>query len=136
MIYGILTFTAFLQGSLFSIPFIIPIILLYFIFSKKESAFFAAAVFGILIDILLLNPLGATSIFLIIFLFISTMYTRIFEAENFYFAAVFTLIGSGVYSYIFYPSDFVLKAIVCLAIVVFVYLVMRAARRAPSVKIV
>lgn len=123
MIYLVLTAAVLLQATFFSIPFVVPILLLYFIFSKKPSAFFIAAIFGISIDILLLNPIGMTSLFLVIFLFISTLYTRIFEMETFYFAAIFTLAGSAVYSYIFYPSDLILKSAVCFLIAFAIYYV-------------
>lgn len=121
MIYPALLATVFLQSTLFSIPAMIPVLLLYFIYSKNPNTFFIAALFGVLIDILLLNPIGATSIFLCVFLFISSLYTRIFEMDTFYFAAVFTLIGSAVYSYIFYPSNFILKATICFLIAFIIY---------------
>lgn len=121
MIYLVLASAVLLQSTLFSIPFVIPILLFYFILTKNPSVFFIAAVFGLLIDTLLLNPIGSTSLFLIIFLFVSTLYTRIFEMETFYFAAIFTLAGSAVYSYIFYPSNFVLKAAVCFFIAFAIY---------------
>lgn len=121
MIYLVLLASVFLQSTLFSIPVMIPVLLLYFIYSKNPNTFLIAAIFGILIDILLLNPIGLTSIFLGIFLFISSLYQRIFEMETFYFAAVFTLAGSAIYSYIFYPSNFILKAIVCFLIAFIIY---------------
>lgn len=121
MIYLLLIALILLQATFFSIPFMIPVLLLYFIYSKNPNTFFIAAIFGILIDILLLNPVGLTSIYLCTFLFISSLYRRIFEMETFYFAAIFTLIGSAVYSYIFYPSNFVLKAVVCFFVAFIIY---------------
>ena len=121
MIYPALIVTVLLQSSLFSIPFIIPVLLLYFIYSKNPATFFLAAIFGILIDVLLLNPIGLTSLFLCVFLFASSLYFKKFEMETFYFAAIFTLIGSGIYSYIFYPSNFILKAVVCFFVALIIY---------------
>jgi cell shape-determining protein MreD len=110
-----------LQSTLFSIPFMIPILFLYLIYTKNPNTFLIAVLFGALIDALLLNPIGQTSIFLCVFLFISSLYRRIFEIETFYFAAIFTLVGSAIYSYIFYPQAFILKAIVCFLITFVIY---------------
>lgn len=135
MIYVALTVSAFLQSSILSIPVMIPVLLLYFIYSKNPNVFIISAIFGAFIDILLLNPIGESSIFLGIFLFVSSLYQRIFEIETFYFAAVFTFTGSLIYSYVFYPSNFVLKAIVCLMLAFIIYYAYHTLRNRKNKKL-
>jgi len=75
----------------------------YFTFSKcrgcckKNLGFPAAFLTGAVLDILLLNPLGKTSLFLVVFLFIILLYDKKFDIQTFPFVFLASFIGSFVY---------------------------------------
>ncbi len=121
MIYLALLVSVLLQSTLLSIPLMIPFILLYFIYFKDPKIFLISFIFGIILDILLLNPIGATSAFLSIFLFIVSAYERKFETETFYFVLIFSFLGALAYSYLFSPAFFIFKALVSLILACAIY---------------
>ncbi len=116
MIYLGIIISVFLQSTLSTIPIIIPILVYYFIFSKKMNAFGMALVSGIFIDIFLLNPIGATSLFLTIILFIISLYSKKFEIQTPIFLVLITFISTLIYSFLFSPDSSFQKAIFNIAL--------------------
>ena len=121
MIYLGILVAIFLQSSFISVPIILPIILTYFIFSKNTKAFFIAFISGILIDIFLLNPIGISSLYFSLALFLVFLYSRKFEIETLPFIGIFTFISSSIYIFIFSNNFLFLKTIICTILSILIY---------------
>ena len=65
--------------------------------AKKTWIFPIAFLTGLALDALLLNPLGKTSLFLAIFLFIILLYDKKFDIQTFPFVFLASFIGSFAY---------------------------------------
>jgi cell shape-determining protein MreD len=133
MIYLGILISIILEASFLSIPILIPIILSYFIFTKNSNAFFLAFASGILIDTFLLNPIGISSIYFCIILFLVFLYSKKFEIESLPFISIFTILASSFYIAIFSSSFFIAKTFICTAISVIIYFqVMRFKKKTSS----
>ena len=79
----------------------LPLVLLFFlnteVLSKKTWIFPISFLAGLVLDVLLLNPLGKTSLFLVIFLFIILLYDKKFDIKTFHFVFLASFIGSFAY---------------------------------------
>jgi len=113
-------FSVFLE-SYSTLPF--SIILLTFLSTRisKNWLILVAFILGFLLDMFLLRKLGSTSIFLIIFSFITVSYQSKFEADTSAFVIFFTFLGS--FAYLLYngESNIFLISIVTSAISFLIY---------------
>ena len=66
-----------------TIPLSLILLLNFAIATKKTSVFLAGFICGLILDILLLNPLGQTSIFFVVFLALVFLYERKFDIQTF-----------------------------------------------------
>lgn len=109
MIYLVILFviSLILQGSVTTIPLVLVLLLNLFIATKKTSVFVVAFLCGLLLDAMLGNPLGQTSIFYILFLAIVFLYERKFDIQTFPFIFISSFLGSFVYL-ILYNNRFIL----------------------------
>lgn len=98
----VLLFLAILvESSITTIPIVLSIILILYIFTKSPWVFLAAFISGLFLDIFSVRTLGQTSLFLITFLFIITLYERKFEIATNYFVLFSSFFGSLIFLIIF-----------------------------------
>ena len=98
IILVILLFIAMIiESSIASIPLVLDIIIILYIFEKKSWIFVATFVSGLFLDVLLVRVLGQTSLFFVIFLFILSLYERKFETSSIYFALFSSFLGSLIF---------------------------------------
>src|SRR5690349_21666169 len=121
MIYLAVLISIFLNSTLFSTPFFIPIILSYFIFSKNQNAFLLAFIVGIVIDIFLINPIGLTSLYFSTAIFLVFLYSAKFEIETLPFTSIFTFLASTIYLFLFSSNFLIAKAAVCTGLAIIIY---------------
>jgi cell shape-determining protein MreD len=86
-----------LQGSVTTLPLVILFFLNAAVVTKKTWIFPVAFLTGLVLDILLLNPMGKTSLFLVIFLFVILLYDKKFDIQTFPFVFLASFIGSLIY---------------------------------------
>ncbi len=86
-----------LQGSVTTLPLIILFFLNAAVVTKKNWIFPASFLTGLVIDIFLLNTMGKTSLFLLIFLFVVLLYDKKFDIQTFPFVFLASFIGSLIY---------------------------------------
>lgn len=94
-------FAILFEASLFSIPFALPFLLLFFVLHKKPSVFAMAFIIGLILDILHIRPLGMTSLFYLLLLLIVLLYDRKFEVISFPFLIGATVVSVIIYSILF-----------------------------------
>ena len=98
----LLSFVALLlQTSIVTWPLVLGIFVSVAVIEKKASVFFTAFLLGIILDMLLFHPIGASSIFLTLFLLVIFLYQRKFEIQTMPFVFFASLIGSAVYLLVF-----------------------------------
>ena len=94
----------------------LPLVLLFFlnteVLSKKTWIFPISFLAGLVLDVLLLNPLGKTSLFLVIFLFIILLYDKKFDIKTFHFVFLASFIGSLIYFVAFQVSNILTQALI------------------------
>lgn len=86
-----------LQACVTTLPLVILFFLNAAVVAKKTWIFPMAFLAGLVLDVLLLNPLGMTSIFLVIFLFVVLLYDKKFDIQTFPFVFLASFIGSLIY---------------------------------------
>lgn len=93
----LLLISTLLQASVTTLPLVILFFLNAAVVTKKTWIFPIAFLTGLVLDILLLNPMGKTSLFLVIFLFIVLLYDKKFDIQTFPFVFLSSFIGSLIY---------------------------------------
>lgn len=93
----LLPFALLMQGTYATMPFVIGILLLYYVFAKNLSVFPLAWISGIILDAFWVQAIGTTSLFLVIFLYFVSVYEKKFEIVTVPFIFFSTFLGSFVF---------------------------------------
>jgi len=120
-----------LQASVTTLPLVILLFLNAAVVAKKTWVFPAAFLTGVVLDILLLNPLGKTSLFLVVFLFIILLYDKKFDIQTFPFVFLASFIGSFVYFIAFQISNVFAQALISTAIATLSFFLLIQLNRLP-----
>lgn len=100
---GLIFFLAlFFQGSITTLPLLLIVLLLLYIFYRHEIVFLLAFISGVILDSLLVRSVGQSSIFFLSFLFLVFLYQRKFEISSYYFIFFSLFGGSCFYFFLFY----------------------------------
>ena len=128
----ILLFIAlFLETSITTIPLVFLVLISATVISKEPFMFLYAFLFGLLLDLVNFNPVGASSIFFVFFLFLLLMYQRRFEIATGYFVLIAAFLGSLLYVLLFSPSGFLfLEALVSAIIALGLFGLLRKTNKA------
>lgn len=96
-------FLAFLlEGTLTTLPLIIDILLLYYVFYKEEfMVFLVSFIAGIFLDSISVRIIGLSSLFFVIFLFVVMLYQKKFEITTWPFVAFSSFLGGFVFLIVF-----------------------------------
>ena len=101
-----------IEGTLSTLPFTL-ICLTCLMLIKRNSYVFPLAFFaGLFLDAMNLRPLGATSLFLLIYVFLILLYQRKYEIYTYQFMMAATFIGSLVFLLVFDYDHAIVQAIV------------------------
>lgn len=109
----VLAFSSFaiLQGSLLSFPLVFILLLISAIKSRENWIFPLAFIAGLILDSLYLRPLGATSLFFLLFLFAIFTYEKKFEIDNLTFVFISSFLGSMIFFLVFGESQVLIKSL-------------------------
>ena len=97
---------------LLTLPLPLLLLLTAAVVVKKTWIFPIALLTGLLLDIFLLNPLGKTSLFFVIFIFIILLYDKKFDIQTFHFVFLASFIGSLTYFIAFQVSNILTQALI------------------------
>src|SRR6478609_4000726 len=106
----LLLISVFLQGTVTTIPLGLVIILIMAILAK-EKVFIFAFISGILIDILTLQTLGASSLFFLIFSWLLILYQRKYEINSYPFVILSSFAGTYLYLLLFGKGSLIQAAL-------------------------
>lgn len=100
-----------LEATIINLPIVFNIVLIFYIFNKNSLVFLIAFISGVVLDILLINHVGLTSLLLVVFLFLIYLYERKFETKTINFVLFSSFIGSLVFLLVFKSTYLFMQAI-------------------------
>ena len=92
---------SFFLISITTIPFVITCLVILTVFYKNPLLFLVAFISGIILDISLFRPPGETSLVLVLFLLLISLYGRKFEVRTVPFVFLSSFLGSFLYLWFF-----------------------------------
>lgn len=102
----------FLEASLFSLPLLLGSLIVLSVLTKDSFVYAVAFILGLLLDSMLLAPLGRTSLFFLGVLLLIRLYERKFETRNLPFVIMICVLAIASYlllfgSYVFFAQFFI-----------------------------
>ena len=124
-----------LSSSLTTIPLSIIILVVCAVIFRESWVFFAAFLLGLYLDLILIKPLGYTSLMLTIFVFLIRLYERKFETQTISFVLLSSFLGSLIYLKVFGYSNILAQSLVSslLAILLFKFLLSKLDLRSETI---
>lgn len=111
-VWFFLLFCIFFESAFIALPLTLALFVVLYVLYQEEWVLITAFFAGIILDILRLQAIGASSIFFLTFLGLILLYERKFEVRTFPFAGFASLVGSILYLGIFQHSYIILQAVV------------------------
>ena len=119
-----------LEATVFPLPLSLPLFIALVVHNKGEMMYPVAVVLGVYLDIMLLRPIGVTSVFFLGVTFLCFLYQRKYEVVTLPFVLLSSFFFSLCYLLTFHSSHIFLKSIVCIGFsVVSFYLVQQIQKR-------
>lgn len=118
-----------------TIPLAIALLVVATIVFKKSWVFFMAFGLGLFLDLILIRPLGYTSLILSTSVFLVWLYERKFETQTLTFVFISTFLGSLVYLNIFHYNNILSQSFInaFISILLFKFLWLKLARRSETI---
>lgn len=113
----LLIFALLLETSLTTIPLVLTTLICLTVVYKQNFVFVLAFIFGLFLDLILLNQIGMSSILFVVFLFLILMYQRKFEIKTASFVLVSSFLGSFIYLWIFSYHNLIIPQAIAGAII-------------------
>ncbi len=120
-IFLVLLLLLFLETSFFSFPLVLGGILLLSVLYKEYWIFLVAFVIGILLDVLMFQVAGGSSLFFTVLLGVLFLYERKYEIQSMPFVTIFTFLASLIYGFIFHEQHEFLEAIMVTVLIAGVF---------------
>lgn len=95
--FVLLILAVLLEGTIIPLPLMLVCLLCFATVQKDSSVFLSAFIGGLVLDILMVNPVGTSSLFFLLFLFLVFLYQRKYEINSFPFVILASFIGSWVF---------------------------------------
>lgn len=108
----LMLFLSVLLGSFTTIPVVLDVLLVLYIFNRNSWIFFAAFICGLLLDFMLLKTVGITSLIFVSFLFLINLYEKKFEITTMQFIFFSSFFGSVFYLIIYGYNYILLQSII------------------------
>lgn len=118
-----------LQGSVTTIPLVLILLINLAIAAKDSSVFLIAFVCGLILDVMLGNTLGITSIFYMSIIVVIFLYERKFDIQTYPFVFFSSFLGSFLYLILFGARFVFLQSLFTAAVsILFFFLLITADR--------
>ncbi len=118
-----------LQGTLISLPLVLDLLLILYIYKKSEWVLIVAFISGFLVDILTVRQLGSTALFYLISLILVFLYERKYEIQTKEFTFFFSFLAGLLYFKFFEGGFFFGAALLNAAFSVVLFLLMSYIRK-------
>ncbi|MBI2033260.1 MAG: hypothetical protein HYT10_02235 [Candidatus Levybacteria bacterium] len=120
-VYIFLLLAILIEATLTTLPLLLLCVLVLYATRRSMWVIGAALIFGILLDVLLVQTVGKTSLFILSMLLIVMLYQRKFEIATYPFIAVTAFITGFLFMVAFGYSQAILAAIVSVLISLFLF---------------
>ena len=121
----LLLLSVLLEGTVTVLPLVFICLLCMTIVTRDSFIFLPAFIAGILLDAFALRPIGETSIFLLLAVFVMLLYQRKYEINSYPFVFMASFIGSLLFLILFGYSGAFVQAIVSAVIAVLLFALFR-----------
>jgi hypothetical protein len=111
-LFFLLFIAVLLESTVVSMPLVFIILLCGAVVFASPAIFFWAFFTGIVLDAMMLQILGARSLFLLLVLTVAFLYQRKFEIQRLRFILIFSFLGSLLYGWIFEYDYVLMQAII------------------------
>ena len=108
----LLTLITLIISGITTIPFVIGLLTIQTVLFKKSWVFFLALGLGLFLDLIMIRPLGYTSLVLAIFVFLIRLYERKLETKTIVFVFISTFLGSLIYLMIFGYNNVLIQSLI------------------------
>ena len=117
----LLTLALILEVSSFSLPLVFVVLVAVSVVLKDNFSFFAAVLFGLLLDVLTFQTIGITSAFFTILVFIIFSYQKKFEITTNYFVVFSCFLASVCFILLYGYSNLILGSLVSVLVGLLVF---------------
>lgn len=120
-----------IEGSVTTLPLTLIFLLFLTVVKRQEWIFLLAFVAGILLDVFAFHPLGISSFYFVVFIFLLLLYQRKYETATMPFIGIAAFFGSCAYLFVTGQSAVFLQAIISTIIAGSAFVIYRFTNR-PS----
>ena len=117
----VLLLIVFFEGAVTTLPLILIFLLCATILRKEHSLFPIAFFAGLLLDLLQVRPVGSTSIYFVICLFLVLLYQRKYEIDSYPFVAASGFLASFGFLLFFGGGNIFLQSVLSSCFAVLLY---------------
>ena len=125
LLFILLIISIFLEGTVTSLPLVFLCLLCLTILLRDSWLFLVAFLAGIFLDTFALRPLGESSIFFLIVVFLILLYQRKYEINTYPFVLIASFVGSLIFLIIFAYNAAVILASVSAIIAILLFMLIR-----------
>lgn len=126
LLYVLLSIAILLEGSVTSLPLVLSALLVLAVNLRKQDVLLAAFLAGFFLDIMLVRPVGLTSIFYLCMLLLVFLYEKKYEIKSLFFVVLFGGLSSALYLMIFHSPDYFLQIVISVLIAGGLFSLLRA----------
>lgn len=118
--------SVFIESTLIQIPILLSVLLFLTLIYENPASLLIAFLAGVILDILMVRSIGSSSLFFLLYFFLVIQYGRKFEIKSNLSVFIFSLIGGGIYAFIFNYDNFIFQAVVTAVFSVLLYRIIPA----------
>jgi len=111
ILFILVTLLTIAVSGITAIPFSIGLLAVTTVLFKKSWVFFLAFGLGLFLDLIMLRPLGCTSLIFAAFVFLIRLYERKFETQTTIFVFISSFLGSLIYLEVFDYQQILLQSL-------------------------
>jgi cell shape-determining protein MreD len=125
----------FFEGSFIHLPLTLVFLLLMYIFTKSIDMFLVAFLAGLVLDTITVERIGISSLFFIIMIFLTSLYSRKYEIQTLAYVFIMGFIGAFLYILSIEQEVQMLYALTTASVGVMFFIILQKFRKSPKVKI-
>src|SRR5579864_2263059 len=121
LLFLLLFLALFFEATILQLPFVLFILCFLAVVYRSEWVFPVALLSGLVLDALLFRPLGLSSLFFLLFLFLVFLYEKKLELRSIWFVGMICGFGTICYVLFFGYSFLIMQIIlsICLSVLLF-----------------
>jgi len=111
LLLGCILVALLFEGTITSLPLVLVALIITATKLRNTDIFLIAFIAGVILDVLLVRPIGQTSVYFLIILFLIFLYERKYEVASSLFVIIATFFSSVVYFIFFQTPQSLIQAV-------------------------